>query len=95
MNALRAPGPMSAQNAAFPALDDLGATIDVDFGARASQHGKSRMSEIERMVLVPLLQRLHVQLAPLRSGRPSRDWIPLLQAADDEVAAAERTLASD
>ena len=86
---------MSAQNAAYPALEDLGSTIDVDFGARTSQHGKTRISEIERAVLVPLLQRLQAQLAPLRSGRPSRDWIPLLQAADDEVAAAERALARD
>jgi ribonuclease D len=50
------------------------------------------MSEIERTVLVPLLARLQERLAGLTRTVPSRTWIPVLHAADEDVAHAERTL---
>ena len=84
---------MTLHNDAFPALDDLGAMLDVDIGARAATSGQARMSELERAVLVPLLTRLHGRLAALTHTMPSRAWLPALQAADEDIAHAERTLA--
>jgi hypothetical protein len=93
VHVLGSAAPMNLHNDAFPALEDLGSTIDVDLGARATHSGKARMSEIERQVLLPLLAQLQQRLALLTRTVPSRDWIPVLQAADDAVAHAERTLA--
>jgi len=84
---------MNLHNDAFPALEDLGAMLDVDIGARAAPSGQARMSEIERSVLLPLLGRLQGRLAALMRSDPSRDWIPVLQGADEDLAHAERALA--
>lgn len=84
---------MSFHNDAFPALEELGATIDVDTGARATPSGQARMSEIERVVLLPLLARLQQRLAGLVGTVPSRDWLAALHAADEDIAHAERALA--
>ena len=74
-------------------LEDLGAMLEVDIGARAAPSGAARMSELEREVLVPLLTRLHSQLAGLTRTVPTRAWLTALQAADEDVAVAERALA--
>jgi hypothetical protein len=74
-------------------FEDLGAMLEVDIGARAAPNGAARMSELEREVLVPLLTRLHSHLAGLTRTLPSRAWLPALQAADEDIAFAERTLA--
>jgi len=84
---------MNLHNDAFPALEDLGSMIAVDIGARASPSGAARMSELERAVLLPLLTGLHDRLAALTRTDPSPAWIPVLRAADEDVALAERTLA--
>jgi hypothetical protein len=91
--ALDSAAPMTLHNDAFPALEDLAAMLDVDIGARTAPSGQARMSELERAVLVPLLTRLRTQLAGLPQTLPSRAWLPALQAADEEVAHAERALA--
>jgi hypothetical protein len=92
VQALASPAPMNLHNDAFPALEELGATIEVDAMARAAPTGEARMSEIERSVLVPLLAQLQRRLAGLTATVPSRDWLPILRAADDEIAQAERAL---
>jgi hypothetical protein len=84
---------MTLHNEAFAALEDLGAMIDVDIGARAAPSGQARMSEVERAVLLPLLARLHGRLAALMRSAPARDWIPVLRGADEDIALAERALA--
>jgi hypothetical protein len=84
---------MNLHNDAFPVLEDLGALIDVDIGARAAPTGQARMSEVERAVLLPLLTRLHERIAALTRSLPSRDWIPVLRAADADLAHAERAIA--
>jgi len=84
---------MNLHNDAFPVLEDLAAMLDVDIGARSAPSGASRMSEVERSELVPLLTRLHERLAALRRSVPSRDWVPVLHAADEDVAHVERALA--
>ncbi len=83
---------MTLHNAAFPALEDLGAMIDVDRGARSAPSGQARMSEVERAVLVPLLTQLHAHLAGLTQSLPSRAWLPVLQAAEEDIARAEHAL---
>ena len=93
IRALGSSAPMTLHHDAFPALEDLGAIIEVDAGARAAPSGAARMTEIERAVLVPLLTRLHGRLARLKQTLPSREWIPALHAADEDVAHAERALA--
>jgi hypothetical protein len=85
---------MTLHNDAFPALEDLGAMVDVDLGARSAPSGQARMTELERAVLVPLLTRLHQRLAGLTHTVPSRTWLPALQAADEDIAQAERAAAS-
>ena len=92
-HALAATTPMTLHNDAFPALEELGATIDVDIGARSAPTGQARMSELERAVLLPLLARLQARLATLQGSVPSRAWLPALHAADEDVAHAERALA--
>jgi hypothetical protein len=84
---------MSLHNDALPALEELGAMVEVDIGARSASVGQARMSEVERRVLVPLLAQLEQRLAGLRPSLPSRDWLPVLHAADEDVAHAERSLA--
>lgn len=84
---------MNLHNDAFPALETLDAIVEVDSGARAAPTGEARMSEVERAVLVPLLARLRWRLAGLSRTVPSRDWLPILRAADDDIANAERALA--
>jgi hypothetical protein len=84
---------MNLHNDAFPVLEDLGALIDVDIGARAAPSGQARMSEVERAVLLPLLTRLHARIVALTRSLPSRDWIPVLRAADADLAHAERAIA--
>lgn len=86
---------MNLHHDAFPALEELGASLEVDSGARAAPSGQARMSEIERTVLVPLLAGLQQRLAGLQRTVPSRDWLPVLRAADEDVALAERALAHD
>lgn len=92
MHALGSAAPMNLHNDAFPALEDLGAMLEVDMGARAAPSGQARMSEVERAVLLPLLGRLHGRLAALMRSDPSRDWIPVLEGADEDIAHAERAL---
>ena len=92
-HALASTTPMTLHNDAFPALEELGATIDVDIGARSAPTGQARMSELERAVLLPLLARLQARLATLQGSAPSRAWLPALHAADADVAHAERALA--
>jgi hypothetical protein len=94
IGALHADAPISLDNDALPALEELGALIEVDIGARSASIGQARMSEMERLVLVPLLARLEKQLAVLRPTVPSRNWLPILHTADEDVAHAERALAS-
>jgi hypothetical protein len=93
IGALDSGTPMSLDNDALPALEDLGALIEVDIGARSASIGQARMSEVERLVLVPLLARLDKVIAVLRPSVPSRDWLPMLHTADEDVAHAERALA--
>jgi hypothetical protein len=93
IQALGSSAPMTVHHDAFSALEDLSAMIEVDIGARSASSGQARMSEVERLVLVPLLVQLEELLAGLRSSVPSRDWLPGLRAADDDVAHAERALA--
>jgi len=92
IRALGSGTPCALHAAASGALEDLDALIDVDAGARATPAGQARMSEVERSVLVPLLAQLHRRLAALARSAPSRDWIPLLQAADADVAQAEHAV---
>jgi hypothetical protein len=93
IHAIGATSPLTLHNAAFPALDDLGAMLDVDVGARSAPSGQARMTELERAVLVPLLTRLQSRLAGLPHGVPSAAWLPALNAADEDIAHAERALA--
>jgi hypothetical protein len=93
IGALHAGAPISLDNDALPALEELGALIDVDIGARSASIGQARMSEVERRVLVPLLARLDERLAVLRPTVPARNWLPILHSADEDVAHAERALA--
>jgi hypothetical protein len=92
-HALASTAPMNLHNDAFPALEDLGAMLDVDIGARSAPSGQARMSELEREVLMPLLARLQQRLAGLTHSVPSRAWLPALHAADEDIAHAERALA--
>jgi hypothetical protein len=92
IHALGSAAPMNLHNDAFPVLEDLSSMVDVDIGARSAPSGAARMSEVERAVLVPLLGRLHERLARLTRRMPARDWIPVLQAADEDFAYAERAL---
>ena len=85
--------PLNRNNEALPALEDLGAMIEVDIGARAASAGQARMSEVERRVLVPLLVQLEKRLTGLGPSLPSRDWLAALHGADEDVAHAERDLA--
>jgi hypothetical protein len=94
VDALAAATPMTLHNEAFAALEDLGAMIDVDIGARAAPSGQARMSELERAVLVPLLAQLRARLAGLTQTVPSRDWLPVLNAADADIGRAERSVAA-
>jgi hypothetical protein len=84
---------MILHNDAISALEDLGAMIDVDVGARETQSGEARMSEIERHVLLPLPKELPQWLTALWRTVPSREWLPVLHEADEHVAQAERALA--
>jgi hypothetical protein len=93
VHALASSAPMTLHNDAFPALEDLGAMIEVDLGARSAPSGQARMSELERAVLLPLLARLQARLAGFSGSVPSRAWLPALQAADEDIAHAERALA--
>ena len=85
--------PMNVYNEALPVLGDLEAMIEVDIGARSESIGQARMSEVERRVLVPLLMRLERRITGLGPSLPSRDWLPILHEADEDVARAERALA--
>jgi len=82
-------------DATHQALDELTVELEVDLGARAASAGAERMTRIEREVLVPLLRHLHRELAKLGRGVPPPTWRAALHAADEHVAAAERTLAPD
>jgi hypothetical protein len=94
IQALGSAAPASLHHEGFAELEDLGAVIDVDLGSRAAPRGAMRMSEVERTVLLPLLGRLRDRLALLTRNLPSRDWLALLKAADDDIAAAERAIDS-
>ncbi len=83
---------MTLHNEALPALGDLEAMIEVDIGARSESIGQARMSEVERRVLVPLLVQLERRLTGLGPSVPSRDWLPVLHGADEDVARAEHAL---
>jgi hypothetical protein len=92
IRAVASTAPPDVRRDPLPALQELDALVDGDIRARAVPTDASRMSDVERAVLVPLLTRLKARLRLLAHGAPETQWIALLHAADEDVARAERTL---
>lgn len=93
IHALVTTAPGHARPDALQALDELTSKLEVDLGARRTSAGRERMSSLECDVLVPLLERLHRQVAALARAEPMSGWLAALRAADDDVARVERALA--